>query len=144
MLMLSHAMQYDIATFQWCFDAPCSLIACFTKKRNVSGRELTRGWFFVTCNRYLWLYKEQCMGNSIFVLRPLWDIMIDSECDFGIKYWKLDSLIKLENTVFGRQTFSKYIQSCVMIFLHHSSMPFTHVKKVPVPSIIHNIHVKLF
>ena len=101
--MLSHAMQYDIATFQYCFNTPCSLIACFTKNRIVSAQELSRGLFFVTCNRYLWLYKEQCMGKSIFVLRPLWDIMINSECDFGIKHWKLNSVIKLWNTVFGRQ-----------------------------------------
>ena len=35
------------------------------------------------------------------------DIVINSECDFGIKHWKLNSVNKLENTVFGRQTFSK-------------------------------------
>ena len=37
----------------------------------------------------------------------LWHIVINSECDFGIKHWKLNSAIKLEHTVFGRQTFSK-------------------------------------
>ena len=37
--------------------------------------------------------------------------MIVSECDFGIKTLKkLDSVIKLENTVFGRQTFSKCLR----------------------------------
>ena len=45
--------------------------------------------------------------NQFFVLRPPWDILINSECDFGIKRWKLNSVNKLENTVFGRQTFSK-------------------------------------
>ena len=62
---------------------------------------------FVTSNRCLWFYKEQWIGKSIIVLRPLWDIVINSECDFGIKHSKLNSVIQLENTVFGRQTFSK-------------------------------------
>ena len=62
----------------------------------------------MTCNRYPRFYKEQYIGKSSIVLRTLWDIVIDSECDFGIKnIEKLDSVIKLENTVFERQTFSK-------------------------------------
>ena len=41
------------------------------------------------------------------VLRPLWEIVIKSECDFGIDIEKLISVNTLESTVFGRQTFSK-------------------------------------
>ena len=46
----------------------------------------------MTCNRYPRFYKEQYIEKSSIVLRTLWDIVIDSECDFGIKTLKNSTL----------------------------------------------------
>ena len=62
---------------------------------------------FLTQNTYLWFYKEECIIKPIFILRPLWEIMIKRDCSFRINIEKKLNTVnnKLEKIVFGRQTF---------------------------------------
>ena len=107
--MSSHAIWYDMSIFSIVFWCPLFVDRVFYRDKWCFRPEIDKMIIFVTWNRCLWFYKEQCIGkiSFFFILRPPWDIVINSECDFGIKHWKLNSVNKLENTVFGRKTFSK-------------------------------------
>ena len=106
--MSSHAIWYDMSIFSRVFWCPLFVDRVFFWDKWCLLPEIDKMTIFVTWNRCLWFYKEQCIVKiSFFVLRPPWDIVINSGCDFGIKHLKLNPVNKLENIGFGRQTFSK-------------------------------------